>query len=124
LGNSLKWTGVTLAVVAGVLIGFALTTSAYRHHLLRVPMGHDFVERLDHDLSLTPDQRHQIQDLVRDTHVKMQQLHETFAHEHDQLIFQTHDRIRALLTAEQQAKFDREFTPPPERDHEHHDHGD
>jgi Spy/CpxP family protein refolding chaperone len=121
LGNSLKWSGITLAVIAGVLLGFAVTNFAYRHRLLRVPMGHDFVDRLDHDLALTPDQRHQIQDLVRDTHVKMQQLHEDFSHQHEQLIFQTHDKIRAVLTPEQQVKFDREFTPPIRHDHEHHD---
>ena len=127
MGNSLKWTGIALALAAGVLIGFALTTSAYRFRLLRVPGPHGFIERLDHDLKLTPDQLHQIETLVRDTHVKMDQLHEDFRRQHQQLIFQTHDQIRALLTPEQQEKFDREFSHPPggrDRDHEHHDHGD
>jgi Spy/CpxP family protein refolding chaperone len=123
LGNSLKWTGLTLAVIAGVLIGFALTTAAYRHRLLRVPGPHGFIERLDQDLKLTPDQLHQIEGLVRDTRVKMNKLHEDFRRQHQQLIFQTHDQIRALLTPEQQQKFDREFTHPGghDRDHEHHD---
>jgi Spy/CpxP family protein refolding chaperone len=126
LGNSLKWSAIALAAVAGVLLGFALTTFAYRHRILRFPGSHSFVDRLDHDLNLTPDQRHQIQDLVRDTHVKMEHLHEDFLHQHEQLIFQTHDHIRSLLNPEQQQKFDREFVPPtgggPE--HEHHDHDD
>jgi hypothetical protein len=128
LGNSLKWTGITLAVIAGVLIGFALTTVAYRHRILRVPGPHGFIERLDHELKLTPDQRHQIDTLVRDTHVKMDKLHEDFRREHQQLIFQTHDQIRALLTPDQQQIFDREFSHPGGRDHdpdrEHHDHDD
>jgi len=128
LGNSLKWTGIALALAAGVLIGFALTTAAYRHHLLRVPGPHGFIERLDHDLKLTPDQLHQIETLVRDTRVKMDQLHQDFERQHQQLIFQTHDQIRALLTPEQQEKFDRDFSRPGGRDrdrgHEHHGHDD
>jgi len=121
LGNSLKWSGITLAVIAGVLIGFALTTFAYRHRLMGVPGPHNFIERLDHELHLSPDQLHQIETLVRDTRVKMDQLHEDFHRRHQQLIFQTHDQIRALLTPEQQQKFDREFTPPVgrDRDQEH-----
>jgi Spy/CpxP family protein refolding chaperone len=125
LGNSLKWTGIALAVAAGVLVGFALSTFAYRHRLIRVPGPHGFVERLDYDLQLTPDQLHQVQTLMRDTHAKMDQLHEDFERQHQQLIFQTHDKIRELLTPEQQQKFDREFSHPPgdrDRDHEHHDH--
>ena len=126
MGNSLKWVGIILAAIAGVMIGFALSTFAYRHRILRIPGGRGLVERLDQELKLTPDQRHQIQDLVRDTRVKMDQLHEDFHRHHQQLIFQTHDQIRALLTPEQQQKFDREFSPPVgrDRDHEHHDRDD
>ncbi len=120
MGNSLKWSGITLAVLAGVLLGFALSTFAYRHGLLGVPGPHAFIERLDHELKLSPDQLHQIDTVLRDTRVKMQQLHEDFRKQHQQLIFQTHDQIRALLTPEQQEKFDREFTPPSAHDHDHH----
>ena len=122
MGNSLKWSGITLAVIAGMLLGFALTTAAYRHRMLRVPGTHGFIERLDHELKLSPDQLHQIDTLVRDTHVKMDQLYEDFHRQRQQLIFQTHDQIRALLTPEQQQKFDREFTPPVDRDHDHEHH--
>jgi Spy/CpxP family protein refolding chaperone len=126
LGNSLKWTGIALAVLAGVLIGFALTTGAYRHRWLRLPGAHGFVERLDHELKLSPDQLRQIDSLVRDTRSKMDQLRSEYHRQHQQLIFQTHDQIRALLTPEQQQKFDREFTPPVEsdREREHRPHGD
>ena len=103
-----------------MLLGFALTTVAYRHRMLRVPGIHGFIERLDHELKLTPDQLHQIDTLVRDTHLKMDQLYEDFHRQRQQLIFHTHDQIRALLTPEQQQKFDREFTPPVDHDHEHH----
>ena len=119
MGNSLKWTGITLSVIAGVLIGFALSTYAYRHGFLGLPGPHSFVERLDRELNLSPDQMHQVQKLVGDTRAKMHQLHEDFDHQHDQLILQTHDQIRGLLTPEQQQKFDREFTPPIGHDHPH-----
>ena len=120
MGNSLKWTGIILSVVAGALIGFAVSTFSYRHGYLGLPGPHAFIERLDRELKLNPDQLHQIQSLLRETRQKMHQLHEDFDHQHDQLILQTHDQIRALLTPEQQEKFDREFTPPVGHDHPHH----
>jgi hypothetical protein len=123
LGNSLKWGTISIAVIAGLLIGFAITTGAYRYHLLRVPGRHDFVARLDHELKLSPDQLHQIETLMRDSHSKMEQLHDDFDRQHDQIIYQTHDQIRALLTPEQQQIFDKEFSHPPvahDREHDHH----
>ena len=113
MGNSLKWGSVALAAIAGLLLGFALTTAAYRFHLIRVPGRHGFIDRLDYELKLTPEQLHQIEGLLRDSHAKMQKLHEDFQRQHDQIIYQTHDQIRAMLTAEQQQVFDRQFTHPP-----------
>jgi Spy/CpxP family protein refolding chaperone len=125
LANSLKWTAITIAVIAGVLIGFALSNFAYRHQILHVPFHRAFVDRLDRDLSLTPDQLRQVQDLVNDTHDKMMQLHQDFRAKHQALIAGTHDKIRALLTPEQQQKFDADFPIPPERDEgPPHGHGD
>ena len=123
MGSSLKWVGIILATIAGVMIGFALTTVAYRYRILRIPGGHGFVDRLDHELKLNPDQRHQIQDLVRDTRIKMEQLHQDCRLRHDQLILQTHGHIRDLLTPDQQQRFDREFTPPIGRDRDRDHHG-
>jgi Spy/CpxP family protein refolding chaperone len=123
LGSSLKWGGLALAAIAGLLLGFAIATSAYRYHLLRVPGPHGFIDRLDHDLNLTPDQLHQIETLLRDSHAKMDALHEDFRRQHAQIIYQTHDQIRALLTPEQQQKFDRDFShPPTDEPHEHQYH--
>jgi hypothetical protein len=124
LANSLKWTAITIAVIAGLLIGFALTNFAYRHQILHVPFHRAFVDRLDRDLSLTPDQLRQVKDLVSDTHDKMMQLHQDFRTKHQALITGTHDKIRALLTAEQQQKFDADFPIPPEHEGGPHDHGD
>jgi hypothetical protein len=121
LGNSLKWTGITLSVVAGILIGFALSTAAYRHRLLGVPGPRGFVDRLDHDLRLSPEQLHQVETLMRGAHQKMDTLHEDFRRQHQQIIMQTHDQIRALLTPEQQQQFDLEFAHPPSHEHREHD---
>jgi len=124
LGNSLKWTAITIAVIAGLLIGFALTTFAYRHQILRVPAHRGFVDRLDRELNLTPEQLQKVQGLVRDTRSKMTELHQDFHAKHQALIMATHDQIRALLTPEQQQKFDADFPIPPERDEGPHGHGD
>ena len=123
MGNSLKWSGIAVSVIAGILLGFALTNFAYRHEILRIPVHRAFVERLNRELNLTPEQLHKVEDLVSDTHNKMVALHQDFHAKHQALIISTHDQIRALLTPEQQQTFDREFTPPPERDEpEHHEH--
>ena len=101
-----------------LLIGFAITNSAYRHGILRAPGTHRFVDRLSADLQLSPDQRHQVEDLVHDSRAKMDQLHQDFRRQHHDLIQQTHDKIRTLLTPEQQQKFDRDFSHAGE----HHEH--
>lgn len=124
MGNSLRWTSTAIAVVAGLLIGFAATNFAYRHHIFAVPGSHSFLARLDRDLELSPQQRGQVVDLVNDTRAKMRQLEEDSYRQRYQLIMQTHDKIRALLTPEQQQKFDRDFGHPEEHEHGHHHHGD
>jgi hypothetical protein len=117
----LKWGAITIAALAGLLIGFALTNFAYQHGMLRAPGAHRFVDRLSADLQLSPDQRHQVEDLVHDSRAKMDQLHQDFRRQHHDLIQQTHDKIRTLLTPEQQQKFDRDFSHPGEHHEHHHD---
>lgn len=118
----MKWGAITIAALAGLLIGFAATNFAYRTRILRPP-GAGFVDRLSADLQLSPDQRHQVQDLVHDSRAKMEQLHQDFERQHHDLIQHTHDQIRSLLTPEQQQKFDRDFSHPGEH-HEHHHYDD
>jgi Spy/CpxP family protein refolding chaperone len=117
----LRWGAITIAAIAGLLIGFAATNFAYRNRILRAPGGHGFVDRLADDVQLTPDQRRQVQDLVRDSRAKMEQLHQDFHRQHHDLIMHTHDQIRTLLTPEQQQKFDRDFSHPGEHHEHHHD---
>jgi len=125
LPNRLKWTGLALAVLAGLLIGFAVTTFAYRHRILGVPGG-GLIERMDRELDLTPAERHQIIEMMHDTRLKVEQLREDSRRQRQALFRQLFDQIRGILSPEQQQKFDRDFSPPPEgsgEDHHEH-HGD
>lgn len=104
------------AVVAGLLIGFAASTLAYRYRILMVPGG-NLIERMDRDLNLTPAQHQQIREIMRDKRSKVEQLRREFRQQRRQLFLQAHDQIRAVLTPEQQEKFDRDFIPPGVRQH-------
>ena len=97
--------------MSSVLIGFALSTLAYRFRLLRVPGG-NFVERLDRHVHLTPAQREQIGEIMEDTRGKIERLRRDFQRERRDALWNSYDRVRAVLTPEQQKLFDREFVPP------------
>ena len=108
------WIFVAVAV-AGLAIGFAASSFAYRYRWLGVPRG-PFIERMQHELKLTPVQRDQILQIINETRSKVMNLREEFRHQRRETMLQARARVRALLTPEQQEKFDREFRPPPERD--------
>ena len=101
--------------VAGLVIGFAASSLAYRHRWLGVPHG-SFMERMQRELNLTPAERDQILAIVNETRSKMMALREDFERQRHETIMQARARVRALLMPEQQEKFDREFRPPPEHD--------
>jgi Spy/CpxP family protein refolding chaperone len=109
------WLFVVIAV-AGLAIGFAASSLAYRYRWLGVPRG-PFIDRMQHELNLTPTQRDQILQIINETRSKVMNLREEFQHQRHETILQARARVRALLTPEQQEKFDREFRPPE------HDHG-
>jgi Spy/CpxP family protein refolding chaperone len=101
--------------VAGLAIGFAASSLAYRYRWLGVPRG-PFIDRMQHELNLTPTQRDQILQIINETRSKVMNLREEFQHQRHETMRQARARVRALLTPEQQEKFDREFRPP---DHDH-----
>jgi Spy/CpxP family protein refolding chaperone len=97
-----------LLLLAGLLVGFAASTLAYRYGLLHArPRG--IVERMDRELKLTPDQHEQIVAVMEDTRSKMADLRRDFSHRRRELFNQASDRIRAVLNPEQQQRFDKEF---------------
>lgn len=108
------WLFVAVAV-AGLAIGFAASSFAYRYRWLGVPRG-PFIERMQNELKLTPAQRDQILQIINETRSKVMNLREEFQHQRRETMLQARARVRALLTPEQQEKFDREFRPPPEHD--------
>ena len=111
------WFGVVVGFSC-LLIGFAISTLAYRYRYLRVPGG-GFVERMIRDLNLTPAQRDHVGDIVRDTRFKVMQARRDYDHQRHNLFWQGLGQIRGVLTPDQQKTFDQEFTHP----WIHHGHG-
>lgn len=116
------WIGVLIGVSC-LLIGFAVSTLAYRYHYIRVP-GQSVVERMNRELDLTPAQRDRIGDIMRDARFKLIQARRDFQHQRHQLFWQALAQVRSVLTPEQQKKFDRDFSRPwSHGDHDDDDHG-
>ena len=106
---------MVFAVAAALLVGFVASTLAYRYRILRLP-GEPFVARMDRELNLTPAQRSQIRDIMRDARLQIMQHEQEFRRlRHETFVHAMH-QIRATLTPEQQEKFDRDFLPYRGRD--------
>lgn len=110
---------ILLVGVSCLLIGFALSTVAYRYRFFRVPGG-GMIERMNLELDLTPAQRDRIGDILRDARFKVTQAHRDFDRQRHQLFWQALGQIRGVLTPVQQKIFDRDFNQP----WEHRGHGD
>jgi len=96
---------------------------AYRDHYLRVP-GSGLIERMNLELNLTPAQRDQIGDILRDTRFKVMKARQDFDHQRHNLFWQGLSQVRSVLTPDQQKIFDRDFTHPWEHHGHHGDHDD
>jgi hypothetical protein len=115
------WFGLLIGVSC-ILIGFALSTLAYRYRYLHVPGG-GLIERMNHELDLTPAQSDRIADILRDTRFKVMQARQDYVHRRHQLFWQGLSDVRGILTPDQQKIFDRDFNRPWEH-HGHGGHGD
>jgi hypothetical protein len=102
---------ITLAIVAGLALGFVATTFIYSHNLLRLP-GENPLQRMDRVLKLTPAERMQIGEVMEQTRPKMMDARRDFQQARRKLLIDTYVRIRAILSPQQQAAFDRDFVPP------------
>jgi len=80
------WLFVVIAV-AGLAIGFAASSLAYRYRWLGVPRG-PFIERMQHELNLTPAQRDQILQIINETRAKGMSLREEFKHQRHETMLQ------------------------------------
>jgi Spy/CpxP family protein refolding chaperone len=92
---------------------------AYRYHYLYVPGG-GLIERMNHELNLTPAQSDRIADILRDTRFKVMQARQDYVHRRHQMFWQGMSDVRGILTPDQQKIFDRDFTQPWEHHHGHH----
>jgi Spy/CpxP family protein refolding chaperone len=106
---------VAIALVAGLVIGFAGSTLCYRYGFLRIP-GERSLQRMTRVLKLTPGQRDQIHQVMEDTRDKILQTRRDLRHQRRQLFIEAYMKIRAMLTPEQQKTFDSQFVPPRIRD--------
>jgi Spy/CpxP family protein refolding chaperone len=104
--------------VAGLAIGFVVSTLAYRVGWLHVP-HQPVIERIQRELNLTPGQREQVIQIIQDTRLKVENLRHEFQRQRHEALIQARARVRALLTPEQQEKFDRDFRTPSERQLQH-----
>jgi len=78
--------------------------------LQTIPRGHDqILSQLTHDLQLSPDQVKQVTAIADDMRSQMRALNAPLDSQKEQIRQQGRDRIRALLTPEQRARFE-EFT--------------
>jgi len=99
------------ALLAGLAIGFAASTLAYRYKVLHVP-GENLVQRMNRALSLTPSQREQIGEVMEDTRAQVMEMRRNILRQRRRLMIAAYLKVRAILNSDQQKKFDKEFIPP------------
>jgi Spy/CpxP family protein refolding chaperone len=68
--------------------------------------GHQPPQPISQVLGLSPDQQKQLDAIFNDTHPKFEALDSQYRQQRDALRMQTRARIRAILTPDQQVKFD------------------
>jgi Spy/CpxP family protein refolding chaperone len=99
------------AILAGLALGFAGTTTAYRYGWLHQPGGGP-VDRMSRDLDLTPSQREEVAELMEDTRGRVGHLRREFQRQRRKVLLNAYIQIRASLTPDQQKRFDQDFVPP------------
>ena len=102
---------VIVIFVAGAVFGSALTFGVGRHMLQRAranpAWNADTLRRLDRQLELTPEQRERVQPILADMTGRLRDNRVAARRESIAIVQETRDKLRAELTAEQQAEFDR-----------------
>ena len=105
------WLLFFAAFVAGVLAG-ATVMRAFDHPRVRQAMTHGFDRqqdvlrvRLARELDLTPDQRAQMQDIMRDTREQLMRLRQRIEPEAQKIKMEGRRRMEEALTPEQAVRF-------------------
>ena len=103
---------VTALFLVGVLIGGFATylylpkTPTFRPSGRGGFSGEMFVEELKRELSLTPDQIKSIDEIIEQAHVEGEALRREMLPRVRGLLAESRDRMREVLTSEQQVRFD------------------
>jgi Spy/CpxP family protein refolding chaperone len=96
--------GIALGSVGTYVVTTRVMAARPQASLARNP-GH-VMAMFTRDLNLNPDQQTQIQAILNDTRAHYAQLHEKLDPEYEQVRQQGRQRIRQVLTPEQQPKFE------------------
>ena len=111
-----KWklvSGVVVVFIVGALVGGLSATALIRGHFLHVmrsgpprELHKPIVERLTADLSLTRDQRAEVERIVRDFEPRFGEFEQRARTEVRAVMSEMEAKIREILTPEQQVKYD------------------
>lgn len=103
-----RYTAAAVALLVGLLLGFAATAVAFRQHWIPVP-GSSLVDRMDRVLKLTPAQREQLVEILDETHVRVGQMRIEFDRQRHKILAETRGEITGILTPTQKIQFEHYF---------------
>jgi Spy/CpxP family protein refolding chaperone len=87
-----------------------MSTAAPAANIAGVGPGRQlFVQRVRNELDLTPEQSSQVDQIMRDSHKRMQKIYEPLAPQAREETRRVRQEIQALLTPEQKQKFNEKF---------------
>ena len=103
---------VLVVFVLGVLLGGVATHlwggKVWGHEAL--PKGRDqIIDRLTHEVGLTPEQKAQVTVIVDDTRAQWKALYAPVDAQKEQIRQQSREKLRALMTPEQKVKLEKFF---------------
>jgi Spy/CpxP family protein refolding chaperone len=98
---------IVVFLLGAVLGGLATHVWSIHASTSSIPHGPDqLIEQLSHQLQLSPDQLKQVTDIVDQTHSQVRAIYAPLDAQREQIRQQARERIRAVLTPDQKAKFE------------------
>lgn len=104
-----KWKaiiGVVLVFVLGAAAGGLITLKMCRHGMWQRPSVEAVVHKMDRKLGLDPQQKTQIEAVMRDARQEMQSVREEAKPRIDKIMADTEDKVRAILRPDQRSKYE------------------
>ena len=97
---------ITCTFLLGLFIGLIISPLVWRQSPAAPPNLSGMVDELSVELSLTPDQRQQVEKILVDTRQQFQDLRKQYHPQMMQIRDSSHEKISSLLTPEQKVRFD------------------